>query len=959
MNVARKPIGIILLLFVLFFPILFLSNTGEIVWRGNGRLAVAANIQPDPPVGSTVTVSDPVTPSISPAVRDLPPMRRAFILDREINPRLNYYGDPKAYSDYEPIVDPLLAVQAGTSAQHAVDAFGTPSVNFDGQGYSYANPPDTVGDIGLTHYIQGINGSGTFIQIYNKDGTTAVPPFALDSLGSGNCANGKGDPIILYDRLADRWLLSEFASSGNQLCVYISQTADPTGFYYAYAFTAVHGFPDYPKYGVWPDAYYIGTNENSVTLYALDRNAMLAGSPAAMQSFAGTSLSGFSFQMLIPSDLDGGDPPPVGSPNYFMRHRDTENHGQGSCPVHAGGDCLEIVEFNVDWAVPSNSSISSPIPIQITEFDSDLCGLSSYNCFPQPGSSTTLDPLREVVMNRLQYRNFGTYETLVGNFVTDVDGTDHGGVRWFELRKSGAGQWALYQEGTYAPDASHRWMGAVAMDGSGNIALGYNVSDAMATYPSLRYTGRLDGDPLNTMPRGEHSIVAGSSPNGSNRYGDYAAMGVDPADDCTFWFTGMYNKSLNWSTRIVAFKFDSCTGAMSPAFRMETTPATVDICLPNDVNYTVKLDAIGGFVGDVSLSTVGAPGTAVFTPITSTLNSSSTLIISDTAVGSYTFDIIGTGVSTPTLVQTNSVTLNAFSPLSNAPTLTFPADAAVNVSTVPTYAWQAVPEVSSYQIDIATDADFLTIIDSATVMTNRYSSAVILKSNTTYYWRVRAKNACGSGAYSVGSRFTTAVALGDCGAGTIPGILYSQDFEDGTDIWTHGGTRDTWAISTERSHSGKYAYYAEDVEKVSNQQLETPDIPLPNDHFPLSLQFWNWQRMEGYTGGCWDGATVEISTNGGMSWTQLNSELLSDPYDGSISSVHDNPLGGMDGWCGEPQEWLNSIVNLNAFAGKTVRFRFSLGTDKSLGREGWYIDDFKVQSCLVITDYLYLPIVAR
>ncbi len=959
MNAARKIAGSVVLVVVLFFPVLFLSNTGEIARRGNGRLAAAANIQSDPPVRATVTVSDPVTPSRSTAVRDLPPMRRAFTLDREVNPHLNYYGVPTAYSNYDPVIDPLLAVQAETPPLRAVDAFGTPSVNFDGQGYSYANPPDTVGDIGLTHYIQGINGSGTSIQIYNKDGTTAVSPFALDALGSGNCADGLGDPIILYDRLADRWLLSEFSRSGNQLCVYISQTADPTGSYYAYAFTAVHGFPDYPKYGVWPDAYYIGTNENSVTLYALDRNAMLAGNPAAMQSFAGTSLPGFSFQMLIPSDLDGGDPPPVGSPNYFMRHRDTENHGQGSCPVHAGGDCLEIVEFSVDWAVPANSSISSPIPIQIAEFDSDLCGLSSYNCFPQPGSSTTLDPLREVVMNRLQYRNFGTYETLVGNFVTDVDGTDHGGVRWFELRKSGAGQWALYQEGTYAPDASHRWMGAIAMDGSGNIALGYNVSDATATYPSLRYTGRLNSDPLNTMPRGEHSIAAGSSPNGSNRYGDYAAMGVDPADDCTFWFTGMYNKSLNWSTRIAAWKFDSCTGAIFPSFRMETTPEALDVCLPDAIEYTTALNAVGGFVGDVTLSTVGAPGTAVFTPITSTLNSSSTLIISDAAVGSYTVDIIGTGVSTPTLVQTNSVSLNVYSSSANTPALLSPADAAANVPILPTYRWEAVPEAGSYQIEIATDELFSTIVDSATVTTHGYTSTIPLKGNTTYYWRVRAKNVCGNSAYAAASSFLTAVALGDCGTGTIPGILYSQDFEDGTDSWTHSGAGDTWTISTGRSHSGKYAYYAEDVESVSNQQLETPDISLPNDHFPLSLQFWNWQRMEGYTGGCWDGAAVEISTNGGMSWTQLNSELLSDPYDGSISSVHDNPLGGMDGWCGEPQEWLNSIVNLNAFAGQTVRFRFSLGTDTSLGREGWYIDDFKVQSCHVVTDYAYLPIVAR
>ena len=165
-------------------------------------------------------------------------------------------------------------------------------------------------------------------------------------------------------------------------------------------------------------------------------------------------------------------------------------------------------------------------------------------------------------MWRLAYRNFGSRQVLVGNFTTDVNGNDRAGVRWFELRKTGAA-WSLYQEGTYAPGTTlNRWMGAIAMDGSGNIALGYNVSDS-ATYPGIRYAGRLASDALGTLPKGEHTLVNGTASNGSNRYGDYSAMSVDPSDDCTFWFTGQWNAAGTWSTRIGKLKFDEC-GQVQP-----------------------------------------------------------------------------------------------------------------------------------------------------------------------------------------------------------------------------------------------------------------------------------------------------------------------------------------------------------------------------------------------------------
>ncbi len=451
-------------------------------------------------------------------------------------------------------VDPLLELQEGARRDLLQRAFTAPSVNVAGQGFTGVNPPDTVGDVGTDFYIQAINGSGGgLFRIHNKsNGSVAAGATAMDSLGSGDCANGAGDPIVLYDELAGRWMLAEFSTQGaNKICVYISQTGNPvTGGWFNYSFQAP-SFPDYLKFGVWPDAYYVGTNENSPAVYALDRNQMLAGNPATFQRFTAPSLSGFGFQMVIPSDVDGSTAPPAGSPNYFLRHRDGAAHG--------GSDALQMFNFSVDWGTPANSTFTGPVDIPISAFDSNLCGLSSFSCITQPSGSNPLDPLREVVMFRLGYRNFGSHEALVGNLVTDVSGSDDAGVRWFELRKVGAGSWSLFQEGTYAPDSTSRWMGAIAMDGDGNIALGYNVSSS-SVFPGLRYTGRLAADATGTMTQGETTLIAGSGSNNSIRYGDYAAMGVDPVDGCTFWFTGEYNPSGSWSTRIGAFSFDSCGG---------------------------------------------------------------------------------------------------------------------------------------------------------------------------------------------------------------------------------------------------------------------------------------------------------------------------------------------------------------------------------------------------------------
>ena len=486
---------------------------------------------------------------------------------REIPRR--FYPKPGSFPIHEPQIPDRLVANQQQATQNQTEGTGgtftTPNRNFTGITFTGATPPDTTGAVGLNHFVQSTNaGGGALIRIYDKAEPTPnqLAEFSLDSLGSGQCASGFGDPIVLYDRHAERWMLSEFSSSGNNLCMYVSQTPDPvSGGWYAYQFGAP-SFPDYPKYGTWPTdandgggSYIVTANDGGPGLFAMDRGNMLAGNAATFIRVTIPGLSGFGFESPTPADLDGSVLPPSGSPAIYMRHRDTEVH---SGPAGAPGDILEMWTFDVDWINTANSTLTQQASIDVADFDSSLCGLTSFNCFPQPGTGTTLDPLREVIMNRLQYtKHLDGFETLVGSFVVDIDGANTGGVRWFELR-GGTPNWTLHQEGTYTiADGDNRFMSSAAMDQSQNIALAYNVS-SNATFPSLRYTGRLADDTAGTMSQTETSIIAGTASSSSNRYGDYAQMSLDPADDCTFWFTGEFNTSSTWTTQIMSARFEAC-----------------------------------------------------------------------------------------------------------------------------------------------------------------------------------------------------------------------------------------------------------------------------------------------------------------------------------------------------------------------------------------------------------------
>jgi hypothetical protein len=459
--------------------------------------------------------------------------------------------------------DPALQASPGGPAVATGAILNFPGVGNGDYGFSpNAAPLDTNGAVGATQYVQWVNESfavfnkstGAIAQGFPKTGNTLWQGFG------GPCeANNDGDPIVQYDKLAGRWIMTQFSVSSTPYlqCVAVSQTSDATGSYNRYSFSYGNGFNDYPKLGVWPDGYYITFNifNNGQTfagskVCAYDRTAMLNGAAATQQCF---QLSN-SFGGVVPADLDGTSLPPSGSPNFMVNY---------------GSNSLNLWKFHVDWSNTANTTLSGPTNIPVAAFNPACSG--GGTCIPQPGTSQQLDSLADRLMYRLAYRHFADgHEALVVNHSVTVGTSKRNSVtsvRWYELRNPQGttlanGTPTVFQQGTLgASDKIHRWMGSIAMDKTGDIALGYSASSS-SVYPSIRYTGRVPTDPTGTM-QSENIIQAGSGSQLRNlsRWGDYSAMTVDPVDDCTFWFTSEYLKSsgtFNWSTKIASFKFPVC-----------------------------------------------------------------------------------------------------------------------------------------------------------------------------------------------------------------------------------------------------------------------------------------------------------------------------------------------------------------------------------------------------------------
>lgn len=473
-----------------------------------------------------------------------------------------------------PVRDPVEQTRADI-------AFGaTIGLNFAGLGVGFPGftpqylPPDTSGAAGATQYAQWVN---TSFAVFDKaTGNIILGPMDGNALwlgfGGGCEYRNDGDPVVEYDKQAGRWVMSQFTSTAPYLeCVAVSQTSDATGKYNRYAFLMGEYFADYPRVGVWPDAYYFSFNLfNSARQLvggqaaAFDRAAMLAGETATQVYFASPNTYN-----MVPSDWDGATPPPAGSPDYF---------------VQLGANSLNIYTFHVDFVNTANSTFNGPINVPVAPFTPSCAdnqpvdrylaaGPIKFNpaCVPQKGTDLKLELIADRPMYRAAYRNFGDHESLV--VLHDVArrlvrGKPAGAaLRWYELRSLAGGAPSVFQQGSYAPNQQWRWMGSAGMDAAGDIAIGYSASGP-GIFPAIRITGRTPADPAGTL-EAEKAVINGTAPQigqvreGDWRWGDYSAMSIDPGDDCTFWYTTEYitkrHESPYWSTRIASFKFPGCS----------------------------------------------------------------------------------------------------------------------------------------------------------------------------------------------------------------------------------------------------------------------------------------------------------------------------------------------------------------------------------------------------------------
>ncbi len=601
-----------------------------------------------------VEIGEPVTPfGIDVDLRSLPvePEWRPGQSVREAAKRQYYPLDgrvlPHAPADKPTAVDGLSELQQIwdnlSGARNDVAPGERVSINNGSTGVS---PGDPVVDVNANYVVYGINAStGTAFRVYDKAGTLVSGPTSFRSLAPAGdpCATSVSDPIVLFDRIANRWFMLEMGgtTSANRLCTYVSKTDNPvTGGWWFYGF-ATPALPDYPHCGVWHNAYVCTTNESGTgaKIYAFDRANMLNGATArpAQRFTSVAKLAGYGFQALTPVNLMGTTPPPAGSAPILARHNDDEAHAGTS--ANGSADFIDLYALNINWTTPSSSSVTTLPRITITEYNSWLRDYSTFASVPQPGSTSRLDPIREVIMNLLTYRNMGTYESIVGNFVTNQNTARTGtvvdaGIRWFELRRVGTGNWALHQEGTFGPgdSSTHHFLGALATDKMGNIGMSYNVTKTTSptVFATLRRTGRLVTDTLGVMTQGETDIAVGSAVETSGRWGDYHQTVVDPSDDCTFWTVGLYRPSTAWNTRISDFKFNNCSGG--------TTTYSI--------SGTITTSAGVGING-VTVSTGGS---------STTTNSSGVYTIANLAAGSYTL--------------TPSLTGYTFSPVNRAVSIT-------------------------------------------------------------------------------------------------------------------------------------------------------------------------------------------------------------------------------------------------------------------------------------------------
>jgi len=742
-----------------------------------------------------------------------------------------------------------------------------PIQNFEGQSSPYY-PPDCNGTAGPNHYMQTVN---TTYAIYSKTGTLLAGPNAMNTL-FGNVTGATyndGDPVILYDEMADRWFAVEFSVSGSNdyMLMAVSTTNDPTGTWYQYSFDVVD-MPDYEKVAVWPDGYYMGTNTQPTTgndIYVFERSQMLVGGTARMVAFDNPYRPGTGVVVVPPVDNDG-TAAPAGSPGTFIAFNDDG--------VGGGSDQLWLYELAVNWTTPASSTFNRTQQINVSAFDSQFS--NGWDNITQPGTTMKLCAISTVIMNVPQYRNFGTYQSIVCCHTVDVDGTDHAGVRWYELRKTPpATTWTLRQQGTYAPDSHSRWMGTIAMNASNKIAIGYSLSSS-TEYPGIRYAGQSSAGYANAsgvMDVPEVTALTGSNYQYTyNRWGDYASMSIDPTDNQTFWFTTQYiGTSEARKTKIISFQIGSNPLVTTlAATSITATAATLNGSLnPNGLATSYHFEYGTSTSYGYSTSTISAgSGTSNIS-----VNANITGLITGTT---YHFRLVAvnsdgtsngndlTFIPGGALLTTTAATSITQTSAVSGGTITSDGGSAITARGV-CWATTANPVATGLHTTDGTGTGTFT------------STITGLSANTVYHVRAYATNANGT-FYGEDLTFTTLCGI----VSTYP---WNEGFENGGAIpncWTQEQVSSSglnWTFITGNggsnpaaAHGGTYNACLKDATSADNKtRLITPTLNLSTISSPV-LKFWHTQQL-------WspdqDQLIVYYKTSAAGTWTAIGTYTAS------------------------------------------------------------------------------------
>jgi hypothetical protein len=864
------------------------------------RKSVPQAATPKSPGPLKPIVSNAIYHGVSRAARELPaPQKERRVIEEELRRVRPNHAVPLGF------VDGVVQTSPGPLT------IPGPNATFEGinqaDGCGGCIPPDTNGAVGRTQYVQMVNSA---FSVFSKSGTQLSGPTAINALFSGlpgACKdNNNGDPVVVYDQLADRWMLSQFAVPGGAIgyheCMAVSQTPDATGPYWVYDFmlnpAVPEKFQDYPHFGLWPDGYYMSThqfdpnNYIGAGVFAFERDKMLTGQHAQMVYFdLNTANPGFGGH--LPSNLDGYTLPPAGAPNYFAQVDSSADTGLGNN--------LRIWKFHVDWTTPADSTFGlngQPNSITpVTDFARPNCTQYTAGCVPQLGDPFQLDPIGDRLMYRLAYRNFGTHESLVVNHTVVANSTTgQMGPRWYEVRNPG-GTPTIFQQSTFGPsgptDLLYRWMGSIAMDHSGNMAIGYSTSSS-TSFPSIAWAGRLVGDPVNTLGQGEAQMFAGSGPQHGElfapqfgRWGDYSDMTVDPADDCTFWYTNEYYAQIdaatgNWHSRVGNFKFPQCVPITPPPGTPVLSATSSSLVAENCFPSNGAIDPAEPVSVSLCLRNLGsANGT----------------------------NVVGT------LAATGGVT-NPGSPQS------YGALPAIGAPVCRTFTFTAANQACGSPITLTLQ----------------------LKDGATNLGTVTFPFTLGAPVAPLKQNFDGVTAPALPAGWTATNSPTSQP--------------PTWQTSTNGPDTPPNAAFVDDPAVPNDKMLDSPTFMVTTNLAKLTFRN-KWSLESGFDGGVLE---IKIGAGAFQDWLAAGGTFTANGYNGTISSSAQNnsPIVGRMAWTGSSGGYVTTMANFPpSAAGQNVQLRFRMGSDLQVAGVGWWVDGVLVTEGFTCCSGSLVTVVSR